>query len=170
MRKRIILTGLVLAVLLIVAIPVSNAWSASEGTVSCTVTPQFVSITVSDGSVDYGTMAPGAWKDTTSDHLNDPQTVTNNGNMSVDLTIKSSDATGGTTNWTLATSPGANQFQHCFTTVFQSWPNLTHSYQTLAENIASGGTQVFHLKIHMPTSVTDASQKTITVTVQATAR
>lgn len=158
------------------AIFASSALAANTGTVAATVTPQNISVTVSDGSVAYGTLDLSSSKDTTSSGVNDSQTATNDGNVAEDFNITSTDATGGTT-WTLAATIGANQYKHSFCTTgggspdpcdaTPTWSAMTTSYSSLASNIAASGTSKFDLKIDTPSSVSDYVQKSITVTVQA---
>jgi len=146
--------------------------AATEGTVTATVTAQNVAVTVSDGTVTYGTIAVSTTEDTTSSGLNDSQTATNDGNVSSDLDIKGQNATGGT-GWTLAATIGSDQYVHEFCTTdcdsSPSWTALTTSYQTLASGVAGSGSQVFDLKISLPSSVSDYTQKAVDVMVQISA-
>lgn len=165
----------------IMAIPgfgAGRALAATTGTVAATVTPQNISVAVTDGSVAYGTMDLSSSKDTTSGGVNDTQTATNDGNVAEDFNITSSNASGGTT-WTLAGTIGANQFKHSFCTAgggspdpcdaTPTWNAITTAgnYQSLGTNIAASGTAKFDLKLDTPSSSTDFVQKSITVTVQA---
>ncbi|KKO02706.1 hypothetical protein LCGC14_0101550 [marine sediment metagenome] len=142
---------------------------ATTDDVSATVTAQLVSVSVSDGIVEYGILALNTTEDTVT--LVDTQTATNDGNVAADLSIRSSDAVGGTT-WELAVSAGSDAFIHEFSIdAGVSWAafnvdNVT--YSTLVNNVAASGNQTFDLKIGTPTASTDNVEKTITVTVQAT--
>lgn len=147
--------------------------AATEGTVTATVTAQNVAVTVSDGTITYGTLAVSTTEDTTlNGNLDDTQTATNDGNVSSDLDIKGQDATGGT-GWTLAATIGADQYVHefCITDCdgTPSWTALTTTYQTLASGVAAAGTQDFDLKLSMPSSVSDYVQKSVDVMVQISA-
>lgn len=168
-----------LYVLVILALPLvfaSQALASSTSTVSATVTPQNISVSVADGTVAYGTVALSSSKDTTSGGTDDTQTATNDGNVAEDFNIKSSNATGGTA-WTLAGSIGSDQYKHSFCNTGSgspdpcdtgpTWTAMTTSYQALGSNIAASGTSKFDLKIDTPSASTDFVQKTITVTVQA---
>ncbi len=171
---------IVCATLIATGLPIIGVktFAASTGTVAATVTPQNISVTVTDGSVAYGTLDLSASKDTTSGGVNDTQTATNDGNVAEDFNITSTDATGGTT-WTLASTIGANQFKHSFCTAGSgspdpcdatpTWNAITTAgnYQALASNIAASATNLFDLKLDTPSSTTDYVQKSITVTVQA---
>lgn len=133
----------------------------SEGVVSVVVTPE---------SIAYGTVALGMSEDTAT--LGQQLTVTNNGGVTADFSIKSSDAAreGGTT-WTLVTAtPGHNEFKHEFsTTSGGTWTALTTGYQSLATGIAPAATQVFDLQITMPSSTTDYLEHAIIITILAVA-
>lgn len=158
------------------AVFATSAFAATTGVVAATVTPQNISVSVSDGSVAYGTLDLSTSKDTTSTGVNDTQTATNDGNVAEDFNITSTNATGGTT-WTLAATIGADQYKHSFCNTGTgtpdpcdtgpSWSAMTTSYSSLAANIAGSGTSKFDLKLDTPSSVSDYAQKSITVTVQA---
>ena len=170
--------GLVIAAIgapLIVTVP---ALAGTTSTVAATVTAQNISVSVADGSVTYGTLGLSSNADTTSGGLNDSQTATNDGNIAEDFNISSSNATGGT-GWTLAGSIGADQFKHSYCNTGSgspdpcdtgpTWTAMSGSYAQIANSVAAAGTSKFDLKIDTPSSVTDYTQKSITVTVQAVA-
>ena len=142
-----------------------------EASVSATVTAELITNSVASGSVDYGILPVNTSKDTTTGPVQ-TQVVTNNGNINVDLGVKSSDAIGGT-DWNLAaTNASLDDFTHESAPNGSTWTAFNvdnNTYTTLANNIAaSGGTQNLDLRIKTPTSVTDNILKTITVTVLAT--
>ncbi|HET9721563.1 MAG TPA: hypothetical protein VFP32_00850 [Candidatus Saccharimonadales bacterium] len=165
---RSIPAGALVAALAIAPLLISGkALAGTTGTVAATVTPMKISVSVASGTVAYGTLDLSSTKDTTATGLNDTQVATNDGNVAEDLNIESSSAIGGTT-WTLAATPGADQYEHDFSTDGGStWTPMTTSYASLGTNVAATGTKNFDLKIHTPTSSTDYVQKTITLTVQA---
>ena len=141
-------------------------WSAGTDQVACTVTAQKISVSVSDGSVAYGTIALGSSQDTTASGVNDSQTATNDGNVAEDFNIEGVDTTG----WTLAAATGSDQYVHEFSTDSGSnWTALTTSYQTLATNIASSSTQTFDLRVWVPSSTTHYDEQNPNVTIQASA-
>jgi len=171
----------VICALLIAAAPlvgIGKAFAASTSTVSATIEPQNISVTVTDGSVAYGTVGLSGAEDTTSGGVNDSQTATNNGNIGEDFNITSTNATGGT-DWTLAGTIGSNQYKHSFCTSgggspdpcdsSPSWTAITSAgnYHALAADVDDSDTQKFDLKIETPSSVSDYDEKSITVTVQA---
>jgi hypothetical protein len=126
-------------------------------------------VAVTPASIAYGTVALGTSKNTTPGQQ---LTVTNNGGVTADFRIKSSNATrdGGTT-WTLVTdAPDLNEFKHEFSINSGSnWTALTASYQSLATGIAPNATQAFDLQITMPSSTTDYLEHTIIITILAVA-
>jgi hypothetical protein len=149
---------------------VSVAQAATSATVAATVTVQNVSVSVSDGSVSYGTLATSTAKSTIPADLNDLQTATNNGNVAEDFNIKGQNSTG----WTLAGSAGADQYVHKFCTGTCGTPPtnftaLTTNYQTLGTAIASSGTKTFDLQITTPSSSTSFTAQSVDVIVQAVA-
>lgn len=169
MKKILFLTIGVLATALIIG---QYALAATTGTVGATVTVQNVSVSVTDGTVAYGSMALNATASTRSPV--DLQTATNNGNVTEQFNIKGMDATGSTQTWVLAATAGSAQYIHGFcvatcTTPPTSYTALTTSYATLAASVVASGTQTFDLYINTPTATTDYTQHTADVTVQAVA-
>ena len=165
----------ILYALLLATLPLAVAGQASAATtstVAATVTPQNISVTVSDGTVAYGTVDLSSAQDTTASGVNDSQTATNDGTVNEDFNITSTNATGGTA-WTLAGTIGADQYKHSFCTstcdATPTWTAITTAgnYHALAGTVTPNGTSVFDLKIETPSSTTDYVQKSITVTVQA---
>jgi len=141
-------------------------WNAS---LRARVSAEVVSVVVTPASIAYGTLALGASKNTTPGQQ---LTVTNNGGVTADFLIKSSNATriGGTT-WTLVMgTPGLNEFKHEFSTNGGSnWTALTTGYQSLATGVAPNATQAFDLQLTMPGSTTDYLEHTIVITILAVA-
>lgn len=135
-------------------------------------TTAIISITLTTGgTVSYGYIAANTSKDTTASGVNATQTVQNSSTIAEDFNIKTSDAIGGT-QWTLGASSGSNTYVHEFSTNSGSnWTKFTtaDAYQSLATNIATNGTKNFDLRITTPTSSSDLTQKTITITIQAVA-
>jgi len=147
--------------------------AADTGTVTATVTVQNVALTVSDGSIAYGTLVAGGTKDTTASGVNDSQTVTNTGNVAEDFNIKGANVSTGCT-WTLAATQGSEQYFHKFCNngncdSSPTWTALTTNYATLATNKSPSGTQEFDLQIGVPSSTSCTNQATVEVTVQAVA-
>jgi hypothetical protein len=127
-----------------------------------------VSVSVStDGSISYGLLSTGENKSTID--VSDMQTVVNDGNVPVDLNIKTSNATGGTT-WNLGLTAGIDTFVHEFSTnVGGDWTKfgVADNYQSLMSGLGVSSTQGFDLRVTAPTQTSDYQEKTIIITVQA---
>ncbi len=153
------------ALMLVVGMILSPAvFAAGEATVTCTVTPELISVTVNPTGVDYGILGNSA--NATSGVI----TATNNGNVAEDFDIRGANATSGTDTWTLAGSVGADQYMHEFGlgSSPSTFTALATSGQDLANNIAASvGTQDFKLKIWTPSSSTGSGQYNTDVTVLA---
>ncbi len=139
--------------------------AASTATVTATVTVQNISVTVTDGSVAFGTMASNASAGTNG---TDTQTATNNGNITENINIRGQNST----NWTLGTTAGSDQYilRFCIATCGTPPTNytaLTTNYQTLASGITTTGNQTFDLYITTPNPSTVYTQQSVDVTVQA---
>lgn len=147
----------------------SVAFASTTATVAATVTVQNISVSVSDGSVAYGTLGQNTTQDTCTGQLNDLQTVTNNGNVNEDFAIKGQDSS----NWTLAATAGSDQYVQKFKNgacaTFSDGTALTTSNQSLATGIASSETASLNLQINTPNPSTVFTQQSVDVTITATA-
>jgi len=162
MTKQLIASIVILGLFgMIVGVAVKGA---DTDTVTATVTPQTVAVSVDVESVDYGvldvneTSAPSA-----------VITATNDGNVTEDFEIKGANST----DWTLSdTAVGANQFMHEFATDDDSYVTYTAlndtTYDTLDTSVATSGTQLFKLQLKMPSSTTTTDTQSTTVTILAT--
>ena len=143
------------------------AWFDS---VNLNVIPAVVSVSISDGIVNYGITAINSNKDTTASGIDDSQTATNNGNATENFNIKGQNSD----NWTLAETAGEEIYTHKFCTSncdsSPVWTALTTSYQTLAIGVNVDGTQSFDLQIGTPTTTSNYTQQNVDVTVQAVAQ
>ena len=151
---------------------VNNVFAADSATVTATITAQSVSVSVSDGTVTYGTLTTGTSEDTTSGGLNNTQTASNDGNITEDINIRGQDSV----NWTLSATSGADQYVHEFCKVdtgdcdgTPTWAALTTSNQTLKLSLVSSGTYDFDLKITTPSTSTNFTQQSVDVVIQASA-
>jgi hypothetical protein len=167
MRKFAYLFGF-LAVFALVVGFASHA--ATTGQVLATVTVQNISLTVSDGSVAYGTLGQNTPQDTTASGVNDTQLAVNTGNIASDFTVKGAN----TTNWTLAGTTGSDQYKHDWCTVdcdgTPTWNSLTTSYATLSTGVAALATTSVDFRITTPNPSTVFTQQTASVSVQVTAQ
>ena len=145
--------------------------SATTASVTATVTARNVSVSVSDGSISYGNVNLGGTASTTPSGIDDSQTATNNGNVSADLNIIGTDSA----DWTLESSTGADQYTQAFcnTDACDSSPTWSlmqeAAYTTLSSSTlaTSTGTQIFDLRINLPSSSSSYDQQSVNVTVQA---
>ena len=140
---------------------------ADTAAVTATVTPQSISVSVSDGAIAFGTVSLGGTQDTIT--LTDTQTVKNTGNVMEDFNIKTSTATGGTTPWTVSTTTaGADSFVLSVSDdAGVGWEIIESDYITMSMEIEAAGEEPYDFKIDMPTSSTDSDEKSITITIQA---
>lgn len=165
----------IVSILVLAGMVVSIVGQAADtAAVTATVTARNVSLTVSDGTVAYGNVALSGTASTSSDGIDDSQTATNNGNVSETFNIIGIDTVGGTP-WTLESAAGSNQYTHSFCNTLAcdsspTWTEITQAgYTTLSSSTVatSTGTQIFDLKIGLPTASTDYTEKNVDVTVQA---
>lgn len=145
----------------------TNTYGSWSGIYSFT-TDTGISITLtSDGSIQYGTIPSSTSKNTIQ--VSDTQTIQNNGSSTINLVIKTSNATGGT-QWTLGSSPGNDIFVKEFSTNSGSnWTQFTtvDTYQSLSSSVTPTSSVNFDLQITVPSVTTDYQQKSITITVMA---
>lgn len=186
MKRRIL--ALLVALALVALVVPAAVFAADTGTVSCTVSAVLVSLSITDGSVAYGTLALNTIKNTAKyDATNNTngmatpqtQTITNTGTVNENFRIKTSNA-AGTTNWTLGSTAGSDIFTHAYnqqgTAIYNGVGAITFTKWTAVDTYVAAGTTTaptghnyLELEIGMPTSVTDAGSHTITVTVMAEA-
>jgi hypothetical protein len=145
----------------------SLAWAATTATVTATVTVSNVSVTVSSGTITWGTLGSNTASSTRTAYT---QTVTNAGNVAEDFTIKGQNSA----NWTLGATNGSDQYVQKFctsgcTTPPTGYTALTTVNQTLASNVASSGTVSLDLYILTPNPSTVFTQQSVDVTITASA-
>lgn len=185
-KVRKILAGLgILSLVLGVAGPVLAVTPTPViGTVTATVTPQIIAVTVEDGDVDYGYLDISETNNTfdgASPALGDDQTITSGSNVSTDIALRSSDAyvTPNTTSWDLVGTAAPDDFVHSYdidvgegSADWAAFPfdgTFDNTYTSSVVTLASfGNTATLDLKIDMPTSISNILVRNITVTVLAT--
>ena len=165
-RSYFILTGGV-AVLLVLLLPYSLAWASGTATVSATVTVQNISVTVSSGTVTWGTLGSNTASSTNPAYT---QVITNSGNVAEDFTVVGQNSA----NWTLAGTNGSNQYVEEFcntgcTSAPTGFTPLTLTNQTLATNIAASSTTNLDLYILTPNPSTVFTSQSVSVTITAAA-
>jgi hypothetical protein len=147
--------------------PFVNA-ADDEKSVTATVTVSNVSITVSDGSIDYETLEVNTLRDTTTTGtgLDDTQTVTNNGNVNIDIKVKGVDASP----WTLGGTQGDEVYTHktCVTNCDSSpsWTAMTTAYgDAILTNVAPAATPGIDFQIGTPTVTVSYTAKNVSVDI-----
>jgi hypothetical protein len=159
------------------------SWTAMVGErrfygLYCTYTPSAsYDISNSPSSVDFGIVANSTtyWSkgSAPSNPIQDGEctfTLTNNAASACDIDVHSHSFTGGV-GWTLGT-PAENTARLSIGlsgTDPASALVLTTSDQELKDNLAASGTLKYDVKLETPTSVTDGTQKSTTITFTARA-
>ena len=143
--------------------------AVDTNSIGATVTAQNISVViVSDGSVPYGNVALSGQK--SSGDVSDNQSAVNNGNITEKFNIKTSNATSSGGTWTIGSATGSQDiYMHQFatTTLFRTWA-AADTYTAATGSIPVNATTTINLQIGIPSSVSEYSAKTISVTVQAT--
>jgi len=132
-----------------------------------------ISITVSDGVIQYGILPLDSSSNTIT--LNDAQRVTNTSNQNIRVNIRGTNATGGGCTWTLSNNTGNDQYSYQYCNVTDNscsspptnYTFLTTNYQLLKGNLSTASFIDFHLKLNMPVNSTCFGEQTAQVTIQA---
>ncbi len=144
-----------------------TVFAQSTDVVTATVTATNLAVSVSDGSIAFGSVALNT---ATSTHgTAETQTVSNDGSDAV-LNVMSTDATNGTT-WTLGTSPGSDTFTLAVSTTTGATYALLQDngvYLTASSSFTSLTSGDLDFRFTTPTISTDFVQKSLTITVQVT--
>jgi len=145
----------------------SGTFTDSSTCNTFTTVAAVVSVSVSDGAISYGTLPANSSKSTCTSELNDAQTVTNNGNVNENFLIRGQNSA----NWTLAATPGTDQYVHKFATstcsTFTGGTALTTTDQTFATGIAPNATTTLNFQITTPTNTSFFTQQSVDVTITA---
>jgi hypothetical protein len=144
-----------------------NALAQDTDTVTATVTATNLAVSVTDGSIAFGSVALNTATSTVG--TGQTQTVTNDGSNAA-LNVRSSDATNGTA-WEVGTSPGSNIFRlEISTTTGSTFATFqdTDVYLTASSTFGSLLNQAVDFRFTTPTISTDFVQKSLTITVQVT--
>lgn len=169
------------ALLASAAIP---AFALTEGSVTATVTPGVISVSVDPAAVGYGTVGvPSVDNVSTTPSADKIITANNNGGIPETFNIKGANATGTTILWTIVDgAPGGaasynynHKFLNCgigdsTCTTVDPANNMTAVYETLQTNVAAGSSDYLKLRLSTPTETGgDTSEHSTTVTVLAVA-
>ncbi len=165
--KRFSAILLVVSFLLVVSsFFVGNA--GAQSTVIATVTVQNIALSVTDGTIAYGIIPANTSRSTCTTEANELQTVTNTGNVSATFNIRGTNSA----NWTLAATPGADQYVHRYLnttcSTFSGGTPLTLTNQNLATSVAPLGTTPLNLQVTAPNPSTVFTAQNVDVIVQAT--
>jgi len=166
MQKKNIISIISIINLALIMILGPSVLASNTATVNATVTVQNISVSVSPGTVSYGTLAANSSKSTCE--VSATQTVTNDGNVTEDFNIKGQNSA----NWILDSTPSTDHYVHKFATTGCPWTNgtaLTTDYQTLATDVATSSNITLNLQITTPNPSTVFSQQSVDVIVQAVA-
>jgi hypothetical protein len=166
-RNRFLSIGVSMLLMVVLGAYSITVFAQDTDTVTATVTATNLAVSVSDGTIAFGSVALNT---ATSTHgTGQSQTVTNDGSVAT-LNVASSNATNGTT-WTLATTPGSDIFTLGVSTTTGSSYSLLQSpnvYLTASSSFASLSSSPLDFRFTTPTISTDFVQKSLTITVQVT--
>lgn len=152
-------------------VPMSFAYASDSAMVVATVVLENISVSVSDGTINYGTLPLNSSANTIT--LTDTQTITNEGNITIDILIKGQDSA----NWTLGNSGDTNQYAHHFCNASESdcdtpttnYLNLTTNNLTLDSGIVPNDEINLDLHITTPTTSTFFTEQNVDVIITAVA-
>lgn len=141
---------------------------ADEGTVGATVTAVIYALTVDNASIAFGSVAQNSTKNTV-DVGGETTTIENTGTVAEKLSIKAIDSTGGS-GWTLAGTAGSETYTLKTSLGVGStgpFTAVSTSYADLVANVGVGGTQPFEVEIGTPTSTSETTEQSTTITILA---
>ena len=160
MKKLFVLTAFIAGFALLGA---TQAQAAGTANISVTVSlGEIISVNLDAGTWPIGSIALSSVTESSA------FTATNNGNVTENFAVKTTDAAGA---WTIGGTPGANTFKVAADTSPYAAYNITLSTSdaTLASSIAPAGTQAFKLQYSAPTSDTKGAGISQNFTVTLTA-
>jgi hypothetical protein len=162
--------GLVAALAL--ALSPMTAFALTTATVTIDVTPAFVSISTTNDTKDFGTVAAGLTNSTVNSTVNYFD-VTNSGTVNATVTIKCDGWTHqtGSSDWTYG-SPGADTGQLVFsvgTSLYDTVIPESPSTEALFAALVPSTPDYFEVGIDMPTSFTHGDKQRSVITLTATA-
>ena len=188
MRKYIAMLG-ILAMLVVSVVPFSTALAADE-TITVTATGSYVDISVAGGAWTLNSgnaIAVDDWYYTNplgettipSDPVVDGEcthTITNDGSVAVDITVKWDDMSGTGDPWVNSDdgSNGSMVFGAKAQESGENWSSAvvakeSASYNTLVSSLAASGTKKVTFGLESPTAFTDGNSKSGDITLSATA-
>ena len=174
--KRKLLTGLLVAILLVAMVLPAGITHAADPTVSITVSAELVAITNSQANWAIGTILVDAVVYFSATGAADPDysLITNTGNVAADIEIQGEDIDGtAALDWTLAAAAGIEIYQldadadEAGTYAIEV---KSAAYTNIKEDLAALGTCKWSMKFTAPSAFNgaeDGAQKTSTVTLVA---
>lgn len=167
MRRHLgILSILVLALMLVFAIPVS---AATTQDVAVNATPAFVTITNAPDNWGFGVVATSTNYSTAVGEF----TITNGSTVAIDISIGCNSTWAGGNDWTHddTGTPGATTAALYATPNTVAWNVIVKNSapQNLVTSLAASTPQDWGLRLMAPTSFDDGVLKTTTVTLTASA-
>jgi hypothetical protein len=142
MNKQLIASICVLGLVGMVVGVVAQA----DNTVTATVTPGVVSVSLDRNTTSYGIMLIGESKADPAGAI-----TATAGSVEININFTGADATYNDYAWTLTGTPGEDAYKHSATIGSTETP-LTTGAQTLVTDLAAAGTEDFTLKIYTPTT------------------
>jgi hypothetical protein len=126
----------------------------------------YMPVNVSPSMWDIGSINLGDNASTSGFYFN----FTNDGNKSIDVQIKASNATNSTTGliWNLTASPGHNNFSLQYNkSGVGTWTNINTTFDTFVANLGADSYQTFDLKIFMATTASSLDPLSLTITFKS---
>jgi len=144
--------------------------AADEETVTATVTAENLVISVTPGSISYGTIGTSSTKDTTDTGTDESQTASNDGNVTSDFNMKGYDSAS----WGIGDTAGSESYTHKYCNAADcdgspAWTALGLGYSLVYDAVAASGTHVFDLEVGTPVTTSDYDAQTVNIMVQVTA-
>ena len=160
-----------LAVLSMLLAPAMVA-AATTASVTIDVTPEYVAISNSNTSIDFGVLAAGLTNATTNS-TTDYFDVTNDGTVNATVTVKCDEWAHqtGSHDWTYG-SPAADTGQLVFsvgTGAYDTVVPASPSTESVFADLVPAATDYFEVGLDMPTSFTHGDQQQTTLTLTAAA-
>jgi hypothetical protein len=136
--------------------------SAEDKTVNATITPLVISLEVSATTVDYGTREANA-----GEVVANPSQilVTNTGTVNENFLITGANSASG--QWTLAATPGTNEFVHLFSQDNSNFVNMTTTAKPFRSTVAPEAEVPLYLRLNVPTTITQTAVQILPVKITA---
>lgn len=177
MKKKLLALGIVLAMVVNVIVP--SVALAVDPTVDITVSAKTIAITNTQSAWAIGVVEVDGvvYFSATGAKDDDYSTITNTGNVAVDVEIQGTDFDGPTYDWTLASSPGVETYS-LYANTPSGGANYTIEvknaavYNDIVSNLPATGADTYDwsMKFTAPTAFNaseDGLQKSATVTLVA---